>query len=876
MKPRIDKDWYRTHGAMLRGAAVAVVVAVLLAYVGYRWNALGRLAVDDVYTPDNETGFIGRSNELLQRLVDEGNERSPETCRTIADLNKKYPALRFELPYKANEMMGGRAADIRLVDIVMDSIRNEEDRIFFNNSKLGGMLAQQRRSMGDNQFRIRFDGDGRGIKVKSITLIASRFRVALSSDPWRSSVIAADNAMFDRERHCFVSYGGSVVPLRVGGATLPTAGNTQTLYVLNSEHVLSTTSGKVTPVDWLEMDERFAERPLLNLVFRRAGAASYSESLKLGFDGDSLLVRVEGSNGFRCQPFYIGATGDDVVSSSGSNIQSMKRLPLDRGDVKLVVTGADGSRSELTVSRNNPLLVLSQPVHTTRGRGRYNLPPAMTDRFTGQVVRGLNNALRNTTYDSACIRLTLDPLLGKTIEQMLSTYYNERLRTNYPRHTKSGKAFNEIEMSVTVMDMATGNVLAVPYFRSADIDMPLDVVMERKNPALVRRFIGSTFKPLLATAAAVTVPSLSTYVPAAGDFYISDNVPYLYGMPIAQWGPTSHWAAHSPMSAFFSQSEDVYPVALAMRAMCGGEVDRNGSGVFVTRNGSWSMPTDGAEVTNFANNAFFQNITALYNVKSWSATEIGETDDFDMSQYIWRGLHLQDDQTFAMEIVNPDMVNMAYELMCHNNPTLKSHLVPWVLGQGNNEWNAVKLAEAWTRMLTKRAVEASLVASDSVPMPPAIARPGGDGAFDNNAWNNVLGALELAQSSGSLLSGVYNRVQRLNQAEGLDDNHKLVLYGKTGTPDNYTRIEGLQAERTSLVLDPGLYCMALMPRHAVTAAAGGGAGSGGIMIVVRVTRIVPKALEGSSNGIGSADAREFLLHHNNLENIYRLTRQYLQ
>ncbi len=867
MEPKIDKNWFTNHGTYIKLALVILAMVVVGLFVFHGCNDLGKQASGDVYTPDDESGFIHRSNELLQRLVEEGNKRAPEMCKSIADLNKKYPALRFALPYDADKMMGGRADDIRLVDIIVDSIHDDEMRSFFNNSNLASLLKKQRESLGSRLFRIKFASDTSGIRVRRISLIASMFRVALERDPWRSTILAHENAMFAEDNHCFVSYGGSVVPLRKGSVVMPTNNNTQTVYVLDREHLLSASSTRTVKVNWLDMDEQFETRPLLNLVFNVASKNKYSESLKLGFDGDSLLVRVEGPTGFTCRPYYVGADEKSIISSAGSNAQAMTRLPINTGDVKLVVTCVDGTRSELTVSRHNPMLTLSQPMHTNSGLSRYNVPLSMTDRFSYQVVRGLNNALRNTTYDSAQIQLSIDPLLSMTMEQMLEKYYKDKLSNAYPRN---GRGKNEFELSVTVMDMATGQVLAAPYYSTADIGLSEDVAMERKNPALVRRYIGSTFKPLLATAAALTCTDLANYTPSATDFSRSGDDCTLFGKPVAKWAPAGHWNTSTNMTRFFTNSEDVYPVALAMRAMCANDMNNGYKGVFDTRGGKWALPKSGADVTNFANNPFFQTVSSLYNVKSWDATVIDEDDFFDMSQYIWRDLHLSDDRTFAMEIVNPDMVNMAYELMCRE-ATVKEGLVPWVLGQGNNEWNTVKLAEAWSRMLTKRALSASLVYGDSMVSVPLITDAEGK-SYSNVAWNAVLQSLVEAQSGGKLLPPVYNRVQRLNAA--LNDNSKLVLFGKTGTPDNYSRIEGLPVERTRTQIDAGLYCMALMPQHAVSRVRSGATGTvNGIMVVVRVTRLSPPD---KGNGIGSSHARDFLLNDNNLENLYRLTRQYLQ
>jgi hypothetical protein len=191
--------------------------------------------------------------------------------------------------------------------------------------------------------------------------------------------------------------------------------------------------------------------------------------------------------------------------------------------------------------------------------------------------------------------------------------------------------------------------------------------------------------------------------------------------------------------------------------------------------------------------------------------------------------------------------------------------VPWVLGQGTNEWNCVKLAEAWTRMLTKREVRASFIDKPGT-IPSLVERlKTKDNANPNEVWNRFLDELLYAQThSPGLLTPMDNAVKSLG--------HDLVLFSKTGTPNNYDRPEWKTLDGRRHWLDVGLYCMGLMPSDSYQKVREGGPAKG-LMCVIRITRITRQ--KPSDDGVSSTHARNFFsANKRRLQKFYEMTRRY--
>ncbi|MBO4659069.1 MAG: hypothetical protein J5637_05555 [Prevotella sp.] len=853
--PQIDRRWWERYGKLVKWVLAALIVIIALFTFCKRCTEIGSSAAGDVYVPASDKGFVKKSNLLLRHLVEQGKDCPKELAnpKSVEDLMKRYPALVFELPYGESDIDGARAADLRLVGIRPDKITDEDDKRFYYNSDIPSLLEKQRASLGDRMFRIRF-ADSDTLSIRSIEVVAAMFKLALVKDPWVGTVTCADNTLFPTSNHCFVVWGKSVVPLQQSGkGHLATDGGHEVVVKTDdTTHSLLRTDGKA--IDFMRLYDDYAAGNT-TLCVRFGGdrqAALYLDYV----DGGKLRLKTTG-----CHVTVYDEHGAMASQKSSSAAMNGEVYDL-TGNVKLMVTHdtQKGKMAELMVSKSNPMLTLSSLIHSNAGKARYNIGASLTDRFTQQILSGLSSTLRNSVYRDT-VRLSIDPMLSMMMEKELEIYANE-LKSRF-------NAKDQWELSFTVMDMATGCVVAAPFFRSADKNIDPELALGRKNPALMRRYVGSSFKPLVALAAVLTRPELARLSTGSSDYRLDGQKAMFLGHTTTAWAndasASGFWNGCASMTRFLAASDDVYPVALVAKALNYGS--KTGSPFLLSKSKNEVYLGNNDNFT-WANAPFIRKLDYLYTLPDVKA--YNEHDSLQMAYYTWDNLGLEQTAHFGLDNITPDPTLLYFDNLTHPQATMKRELVPWVLGQGTNEWNCLKLAEAWTRMLTKRKVEASFV----TPRQPKQAESLVTDTLANNAWNAVLQALLGAQQeSPRLLTPMQRVVDGLNTSEKLTD--KLLLFSKTGTPDNYTRMEQKRIDGRLTKLDVGIYCMALMPESAYRKVLNMGEGRG-LMCVVRITRVMSNKKE-KGNGIQSSDARNFFSQHpDRLKRFYKLARPYLK
>lgn len=861
---RLNNKWMTHHGTLVKCTLAGAVLLLLLFTFCKRCTQMGGPAAEEVYVPAADKGFVMKANQLLAHLVSQGDADHPGIKpHSITELQQRYPALEFALPYGGDAVEGARAADIRLVGVKADSIRNTDDRRFYYNSDIPTLLERQRSQLGERIFRIKFASTDH-LAIDRIEVSPAMFKLALKKDPWEGDVVAADNALFPTTNHCFLTWGKSVVPVRQSGkGHIATGGGHEKVVTLDEKtHTLTMRDG--SPLNYYQLYKAF-QADTTTICLRMPGKAETAIYINYL---DSCRVRVR-PVGCYCQPYDQAGPLHPIAPLSSAMIG--QTYPLD-GVMKLVLSTKKGSGKlcELMLTRDNPMLQLSTLVHSNQGRMRYNIPATLTDRFTQQVMRGLNSTLRNTIYKDT-VSLTLDPLLSMEMERELARYAR-KLRNNDNYY-----ADDQWELSLTVLDMATGAVVALPYYRSSDEGLDEELALSRKNPALTRRYVGSAFKPLAALTAVLTKPSL-TDLSTIGDYGLMEDKggkrkAIFYGHETTAWSEkdkvASFWKGCPSMATFLARSDDVYPVALVAKALNYGE---SGSPfkfakheVYLESNNSFT----------WAGSRFVTTLDHLFTIPSMK--EYLVHDSLQMGSYTWSQLGLPGDATLGMDNVSPDPTLFAYENFNAPGATMQRELATWTLGQGTNEWNCLKLAEAWARMLTKRKVTATFVTPRQKPPFKDLSE-----GYDDGAWNSLLESLLKAQAnSPTLLTPMQRAVNDLNKQEHIADT--LLLFSKTGTPENYPRVEWKSVTGGPRWLDIGLYCMALMPKSAYQQVRKGGPASG-LMCVVRVTRIVSNKHKhltakgnNNDNGIQSSDARDFFAKNPALlTKFYHLTKPYLQ
>lgn len=910
-EPKIDPYWTNDSSMGLRPFfVIGIPVFILILSVVFSGlkscTQLGQQGSKDVYNPAEhpDAGFVGGANRLFDELLLDTLEGDcPIT--DLKSLNAKYKALIFDLPYGEEHKSVIEASDLRLIGIKAERIKSDAGRMFYYNSRLPQLLQQQKDQMSETYFRISCRGldydktvGKKPIKVTRVEVVPSMFKVALTKDPWTGVILGAQNCLFDDDHTVYVNYGNSILPLpKLRRADLT---NSIKLQAVGDAATLLNPQGK--PIDYYEIYKTMFVAPdatrkaCANILLRNSLNDDKAQSpyFTLCCAHDSLYLRSH----IKMRVFSKTKVSEVEPKSQGNQQDAV--VPLEDG-MKIVAYNADDYKiAEFSVFTSDPIRTLSSLSLTNVGRERINLPAEHTDLFTRQVIRGLSQNMSNT-YNIDRVQLSIDPLLSKAFETELRNYlYGVKRNIGTPRHIN--KDSEQYDISLTIMDMATGDIIASPYYTTRFEEIPEEMKITTRNPAMTRRFVGSAFKPLVALASVLTNPSLID-MDTHGKYHLSEDgeTATFFGRPTVSWAKKSpsHWAG-TTFTDFLSYSDDVYPVALTALAMSGAKVGADVSTLPVTGDNNYFKldPRNqmlvfrkGQEV-NFGpqNHPFNDWLTYLYAANY--DTDVN-TDTIFKNLYSQNNLNHQD-RRYGLDDLIPDAMNLYLNRFLEGNP-FRQMLPPWVLGQGDNQWSCIKLAEAWCRMLSKRNVLATLIHNEdelsslvdgveAEPQKHTVQGPASKSQV-NNTWNRFLQHLSDAQNYPSAhsntLRSMFTRVQRLNNS-GIDN--RLVLFSKTGTPEIYDRYDIPLIGGNRRQIDIGMYCFGLMDEQQYDNVKSNRPAKG-IVAVVRITRTYECAQ--CSKGVGqcsrcaafagvnSAHARNFLSTDSlRMKKFYDMTRRY--
>lgn len=907
-EPQINKHWWNDNHFPLRpflavGIPVFLLALALILSTAKGCNGLGKSGKMDVFMQPENEGFVGKTNELLEELLNQVDEKVKAT--DLASLNKRYPALEFGLPYGEDHKPVIEASDLRLIDIHVNNLKDENMRDFYYNSRLPQLLRQQREQMAESFFEIKVQGtkydaesQTKPIILKSVKLHAAMFKVALTKNPWKGTIYAKENCLFNDGNAVFLTYGTSMIPI-------PKVKN----------HTLGASSIKVKALMDKCMLVMSDEKPVdYYNIYKSAFDMKNPECMK------SLKIEMHapGDKGSEDCTIQISATQKSLVIVSSSKkvvVHSAKTssitlngvinsqvkndsVPLSDG-MKIAAYDSNNHKlGEFTIHLKDPTRVLSSLIQTNLGTSRYNIPKNQTDLFTQQMIRGLSRHMSEEDNIHE-VRLSIDPMLSLEFEKQVEAYVHKLPgMISHP----ANQVNEQYDMSVTIMDIATGEVLATPFYTSKfdSKDYPEDLKMTTRNVSLSRRYIGSTFKPFVALAAVETNPNLLN-LNTIGKYSLGPQIgnskkyeASFFGHKTRGWATkTNHWSGTDFVS-FLAHSDDVYPVALAALAMTGENV-------------SSTMPMTG-------DNNFFDDKKGLHFKKSflppykthpftsWISHLTSVNDDsYDYSEYLdpfsllkasEKSQRDSISQSFGIQELTPDIINMHFDLF-GDGGEFRSTLVPWVLGQGNNEWNCINMAQAWSRIIGRRNVVASYLDTHYYKHDEftslAASAPGcnitGGVARDKDAvddtWNAFLDKLSAAPSQSGTLNKMKTAVDQLNTVKGQDP---FVLYCKTGTPDGYSRYDAPLMGGNNRYFDIGMFSFVLTPQSSVASIKRGGQGHG-IACIVRITRTYQcKKCSGrseqcetcmNSNGLSSTQARDFFADSpERMKMLYEMTKGY--
>lgn len=876
--PQIDPNWSNDDNFKWRPfLAVGLPILLLLSAIAFSFckgsKPLDIVARPSVYEPDPE-GFVGKANNLFANLlaVCDTNVKAID----LATLNERYPALEFALPYEENSKTVIEAADIRVVAVHPEHL-SEEDRNYYYNSRLPQMLRQQAENLCETYFHIvsrsvhdydRQDGR-KPIEIKSISLQLSMFKLALSKDPWKGTIYANPNCLFSSDNAIFLTYGNSMVPLPIAPSTAGSGTLFKVVANTGDSRLYKEVQNKLVDIDYYELYEKgFKERNGRNAVEIELVSPNSREPI----DKISIICTRHGMNissgHTNITAYQTDENGHYVQTQSSITGGDSRRDTLNITDgMKLVFSTERENETrkvaEFCIHLQDPTNVLSDLITTNKGKSRYNLSEDQTDLFTQQVIRGLSRHLSNQDRIDS-ILLSIDPMLSREFEKELKQFTEEVRRTIDNDNAKPRSQQNEMyDISLTIMDMSTGDILASPFYSDKFKEgYPERMRITSRNPALSRRYLGSTFKPILALAAVQANPNLLNLDTRNNKHYLlgQANDPqcqaHFLGYKTGAWArkSSSHWAG-TDFTNFIMHSDDVYPVALAALAMTG-QANVN------PQNPILAPDKSGDDYNNFFTTSGdyikFKKKKINYRKQpftSWLAHITGANYDLDENtdQNLFEKI-LSEDQDeearrFGLSEVNPDITNLNMQrfnrLGDKETTDFQPVLVPWVLGQGDNEWSCIAIAQAWSRMLTKHKVRASmvrnkavapepLITNDKVNMPGCNTTTGEVRSMEaiDATWDTFLAKFNAAQAGGTLVN-MNNAINEYNASH--PGKSPLKLFSKTGTPDAVSRYEYTMLGGNNRYYDIGLYTFGLMTEQQYNRVLDGETPKG-IVCVVRITR----------------------------------------
>lgn len=884
-------------------------------------NELGRQGKKDFYDPvaSPDSGFVGSANRLLAELLTD-TLATDSAIVDLESLNRKYRALTFALPYDQKGKAVIDASDLRLVGINAERIRSEKSRVFYYNSRLPQLLQRQSSNLTQAYFRIKTHGEAYDVKtnrkpitISSIEVVSSMFKVALVKDPWTGVITGEESPLFDQSAVAYITFGNTMLPLP--NANGPETSNNIIFHAVADRGAFLTEGNR--NIDYYDIYQR---------MFAPSGEKRHAYNIELynsprDYTHHSFSLCVSDNKLYISSNSYVQVLGTTSMQPFEKATSGRTFVPLEDG-LKIVVFESKGEGpnakgksklGEFTVYTKNPTRTLSNLILTNVGKQRYNIARQQTDLFTQQIIRGLSSNLSNS-YNLDTVSLSLDPILSLEFERELKDYIR-KVKSSLGNHSWQ---YNELyDISLTVMDMATGDIVATPYYTTLfdQPDYSDTLKMTMRNPALTRRYIGSTFKPMVALAAVQTNPKLMN-LDTRGKYHadFTSGKADFFGRKTIAWAKkaSSHWNG-TIFPAFLAYSDDVYPVALAALAMTGKDVgnecrilpvDKGSANFFTMKNGLLHFKDEKTdnECPKPYDQSFIHWLSYLYDVNTIT--------DYTSDTLLFRNLYLQCEEAyrkshkgkdaelnihFGLDELSPDVTNLRMDRFTTGDD-FRARLQPWILGQGDNQWSCIKLAEAWCRMLTKRNITASMIKSK-----PALESltANKNELFSvkgntlspseiNDTWNAFLSKFRQAQNySGEGMNGSSTLVRMYNAVQSLDPD--LVLFSKTGTPDAYDRYDIPLLGGNRRFLDLGMYTFGIMPssQYELVRQDDTSRPVHGLVCVLRITRSYEckqcnhRKGQCSScehfNGLSSSHARDFFsANPERLRKFYDMSKKYFK
>ncbi len=852
----------------------------------------------------DSSGFNGIVNNILEKALLDTNRIEYK----IDSLNFFYRRLKFHYTIDSSSYLAS------IYDIRLDSIytNGENENIFYYNSYLKEILEKQRKYPNRTYFKIEFT-KGTNPRIKSIKIDPSIYKLKLANSEWQGEIRFADpfyqidtNTVYLVSQKDFLPIFSSSLPsLCIECADYRFKFKRNNFLHYQSETKFNLSNDLLPLYDELSNNEH----PIKILV---------GEGIKN--NGEDTYIRL--ANLRTRQQYQITFSGIDsgfVLFNDGKilNIRNHKIDTISKRQLPVKIKyKAGGEFRDFYLTNVSPLAIASKPKSAFVSDDRLHLSDNYTDLFCKQLIFSLENSFSQEDKYKSC-DLSLNPLLSSYLEVEIKEYISILKRSidsilSYNGHRDNGR----FEMSMCLVDNKTGEIIGAPFYSTEFQQSLTNELNETKNFNLTNHYIGSTFKPLITNAASIKFPILRNYVlnvESSRNTFIDTThqgkcellgypvkpIPVGFGSKTRKVNYGTAWGT-TPIDrrTFLNISHDLYPVTLSMLALTEFQ-----DPAFTTLNDNRNENPNLANLFNLNrdnNSARFtiQGQTTLIENMAYSSFshlmsrlyDVALTNTYDKNQ---RTFKLAFDTTFLNkyfsskshkpDLLSPELVSLNVDVIGSDNfgkiDSLKSfsNFSSWILGQGNNYWNNIKLAEAYSRLFTKRDITLSYWQDDSntrtskfnqiknIPLFTCCPNIQRDANTIEQAWRLFLSDFDSAQSmrtnpdllppARTALNEAKNRLRTMYHINAND----LMIVGKTGSPDEDANTTKEYYKLTNLgekiYIDEGLYAFGLMNKSSYNSN-----NTSGITCVVYIKHISSSPVLGKPeiNGVNSSHARRFL------------------
>ena len=777
LKEVAKADRFDTWRTRFMGATLVLLGILFLVVLAARNPLMDETGSTLYYNPESGAGkgYVGKVNQMLDRALNE--KGSPRLEVRWDELREHGRLLRFTPASEADSLLA-------------------YNTFFWKDLRRDSLLPE-----GHPAPRFILYGK-RGADVDSIRVDPLSRRVRLSQKVWKGTL----RSSVSMDDYLFIEHLGEQFPLPAfrdqGAASYH--GNVQSINLRYSNasfdqflaEFLSARTGSVRISPDPTREEEYLE------------VMNYGPIAKLKFVDQLPEKR------FRCDAYWGGWL------SQGNQIEALRPgrdYPRQKSTFMLMFT-IDGERIPVRIDTVSTYATLSYAHQLESGFKRIrSLLKGETDRFTEQVMDVLPTVLGDVTDTIPEVLLALDPYQGVHFQRLLR------------KHALNMADGGDVEIGLVLMDPRNGDVIAAPYFSS---EAEKDSLKEPHNINFDPKPVGSTFKPIWLSACFLSNPALHRFAMSCGSDYSTSPVSWFksgegvephavsllgYSMPAFDAGTdrTSDWKQLHLESAI-GFSSNIYPVAvglLALASPCGmalheGRVYRELSATDV----DWmAINRLGLCLQEKCHTVHLTRSSDTYSLHSFSSSlparaleqVYGLLPDSDRSVG-WRGLQLRDRSASGrLNFISPEPTDLKLDNMDEriSSATMRQNFVSFILGDHNTRLNNVKLAECYSRLLTKHNVAYSFIAgqrADSLLVQEWVVKLRSDtvlGRFTRDlpicsveeqerAWNSLIGSLRMPTSNlqGSTASRAGLRIAEIS-GELFGDAGWLQVLGKTGTPD---------------------------------------------------------------------------------------------